>query len=347
MKLGRKRIPRGNFLLFISFTAISFCFLLIISAINAQNRNRLSSNNMYSGHQKDFTIMYSENEAQWDEVIPKLHEKYNNFALYTKVPDQEKSIRGIYINGEVDNPPMLQGQYFDDETSWTDKPAVVIGKDYRDGVTERNDEMYYTMNGIEYKVLGVMGTKYDSRLNHMIMIDFKSAVSLTGINTSYMLDTKKKDDINEVGQELTMLFSYPADLLILLGEGMPVSFIGRMLSSDMIMNTLYIMILISFSLSTILVTFIWLRFRSRLFFAFSLCGYDSKSECLEISKRFYSISGIGFLTGFIVMSVISAFLQDIYMSAGSVVAAFATTVGLGSILLFLSYFVYVSKSRRK
>ncbi len=56
MKIAGKKIPRGNVLLFFSFTAISLCLLLIVSAIRAEKVNRLNKYTMYSGHQKGFSV---------------------------------------------------------------------------------------------------------------------------------------------------------------------------------------------------------------------------------------------------------------------------------------------------
>ena len=57
MKIFPKRIPKGNVLLFLSFSAISLCLLLIVSASRAGRENSLMRNNLYSGHQKNFYIV--------------------------------------------------------------------------------------------------------------------------------------------------------------------------------------------------------------------------------------------------------------------------------------------------
>ena len=92
MKIFGKKLPKGNILLFLSFTTISICTLLVISAMRAEKNNYLSKNAMYSGHQKGFSVAYSENEKEWEEVIPELAKEYNNFAVYVPLDDKDKIV---------------------------------------------------------------------------------------------------------------------------------------------------------------------------------------------------------------------------------------------------------------
>lgn len=346
MKIAGKKIPKGTILLFLSFTAISLCLLLIVSATRAERTNSMSKNGMYSGHQKNFSICNAEQEGQWEDVIPALEAKYNNFAIYVPIQNPEIVIRGVCVSGKVETPPMVEGKYFDFATSWTDTPKAVLGKQYREYAVERDGKMYYDYQGVEFEVIGVMGTKEDSRLNYMMMMDFKSAVRLAGINTGYVLDTKKESDLLKVGQDLDSLFLLPADVVILLDTGDKVSPIARLLSSNAIMDTMYVMILISFSLSTILVTFIWLRFRRQIFYAWQLCGYEGRMQCMEICKRFYLAAGAGFAAGFLLMAVMSMVMGDMQMAVLDILQALGMTVGLGTVILFFCYLLDRRKAKR-
>lgn len=338
MKIAGKRIPKGNILLFVSFAAISLCFLLIFSVTRADRENNMSKNNMYSGHQKGFSILQAE-EEQWVDVIPGLAADHDRFALYVSVPDPEIVVRGVFTDGDVAVPPMLEGTYFTEDTSWTNQPKIVLGKQYKNDVSGRDGKMYYRYLDTEYEVLGIMGTEDDSRLNHMMMMDFQSAVRLAGINSDYVLDTKKKSAIAEIGKSIEERFGYPANVLIVLEEGGAPSPIAQFLSSEAIMNTMYVMMLVSFSLSTVLVTLIWFRFRRQLFFVWSLCGYKQYAERLDISKRFYLTAGSGFAAGVCVMLAASVKIPDIRIAGGDVVRALAMTFGWGTLILFFCYFL--------
>lgn len=354
MKLLGKKIPKGNLLLFFSFTVISLCSLLIVSATRAEHDARLLGNSLYSGHQKVFSVIGSEEEDQWDYVMQEIEAEFEDFAVFVPVRNEDVMMRGIYVNGDVDEPPMLSGAYFDHSTSWTDQGMVVLGKDHEKDVSARDGKTYYQYHDMEYEVIGIMGTEEDSRINQMVLLDFKSAVRMSGINTQYILDAKKESRIQEVGQKVYDLFEFPANVLISLehmdvmdggedgepeGEADDGTGIASYLSSDVIMDTMYVMILISFALSTILITLIWFRFRRPLFYAWRLCGYDKRSVFFEISKRFYTAAGAGFMTGLVFMCLITNVVPEVRMGGMDVCGAFGMTLGLGTVILCVCYLV--------
>lgn len=339
MKIFAKKIPKGNFLLFFSFTVISLCILLIVSATRAERTAEVLKNSLYSGHQKAFSIIESEEEDQWEDVLPNMEAEFEDFAIYVPVYDSELMMRGVYVNGDMEQPPMLSGKYFDHSTSWTDQGTAVLGKNHRKDVSARGGKMYFRYRDTDYEVIGIMGTEADSRINQMVLLDFKSSIRISGINNGYILDTKKKSLLYEIGESIYDHFQYPASVLIGLEDPSEDIGIASYLSGDAIMDTMYVMILISFSLSTILITFIWFRFRAPLFHAWNLYGYEGHSVCLEIAKRFYAITGAGFIMGIILMYMISNIVTDVSMILADICRAFGLTLGLGTIMLFFCYFV--------
>lgn len=334
MNFPFKKLPKGNLLLYISFTAISLCFLLVVSTMRAEKYNDMSKRQFYTRHSESFAIVDSDNENQWDEVIPELEKRYNDFAVYVPLTSNEFPVKGIYVKGKVISPPMLSGNFFDSSTSWTDEPKMVLGKDNEKDTFLQNEKMYYRYDGTDYQVIGIMGTKTESKLNSMCFVDFKSAVKTMGINTSYVLDTKRKSYLYDVAGSISFLFRSPASAMINTMEyGTPPSFAEEMFSSDNIMDTLYIMILVSFSLSTVIVTFIWLSQRNQLFFACKLFGYRERMMLWEISKRFYPVTGISFLIGLILVCIISANVSVINILPEDIISALLLTIGLGTIIL--------------
>ena len=338
MKIAGKRIPKGNLLLFFSFTAISLCLLLIVSAVRAEKVNRLNKYTMYSGHHKGFSISGGDGVEQWEPVISELVSQNEGFTLYVPIEDPGIIVKGICTWGDDREVPILWGDYFDFSTSWTDTPRAVLGSQYEKDIVERNGKKYYEFNEVDFEVIGIMGTKDESRINQMLLIDFKSAVGITGVETNYVLDGEKSDLLG-IGQQIYDNMPFPLNVIISLEETEAVSFVERFLAPDVIMDTMYIMILISFSLSTVLVTLIWLRFRRQLFFAWKLCGYDRRSERMEISKRFYLTTGAGFGTGLVLMCVIVQGMSEIHLAFRDILGALAITVGMGTLILFFCYFL--------
>lgn len=344
MKIFGKKLPKGNILLFLSFTTISICTLLAISAMRAEKNNYLSKNAMYSGHQKGFSVAYSENEKEWEEVIPELAKEYNNFAVYVPLDDKDKIIRGVYIKGKIKIPSVAEGRYFDEESSWSAQPYAVLGKEYEKDVFIKNGRKYYNYNDKDYEVLGIIGTKEENRLNHMIIIDFRSAVEIAGINTEYILDTKKESDLINVGEDIYMHFTLPAEVFISLRESEETTWVARLFLGDNIMDTMQIMVLISFLLSTVIVTLIWFRFRSQLMFAYELCGYSAYAEFAEMAKRFYLNTVASFAVGLCIMFVLPDIIVQSDIVCTDILKAFGMTIGMGTLILL---FCYVIDRKRK
>ena len=348
MKIARKKIPKGTFFLFLSFMMVSLCLLLIVSATRTERINNLSQNLLYTGHERNFYIKDTEEEGLWEKVVPELAEGHDDFAIYLPMQDPEIVMRGVCVKGRVQDPPMIEGKFFDFDTSWSDTPGIVLGKNCREGIAKRDGKKYYSYHGTDFEVLGVMGTDGESRLNHMAFLDFKSAVRMMGINTDYALDAKKESVLVDVAQDMDSLFRLyrPANLGIFVGEEERISFIARFLSSDAVMDTMYIMILASFSLSTILVTFIWLRFRRPLLFAWQLCGYGERMKGMETAKRYYLAAGVGFAAGLFLMALCSLLMEEVQMKAVDIVQAFAMTLGLGTAILISCYLVEWRKTKK-
>lgn len=333
MKVLGRKIPKGTLLLFASFAAISVCLLLVMSASRIGRIDALSRNGLYSNHQRSFGISNAEGEVGWEDIISVLDGKYRDFAIFLPVSDPEVMMKGVCVHGKVESPPMLWGRYFDYQTSWTKRPTAVLGKDYRKDVLWREGKRYYTHQGVEYEVIGIMGVEEESRLDQMVAIDFRSAINRMGMNASYVLDAKKEADILSIGRDIQQMLATSANFGMYLGEQEAGSLLDGIFSSDMIMDTIYMMTLVSFFLSTILVTWIWLRFRQQLFDAWELCGYGNHLKWIEIARRFALSAAAGFAAGVMLVFLVSWAMPDLTMETMDVFKAFGVTVGLGAVIL--------------
>lgn len=337
MKIAGKRIPKGNALVFISFAAISLCLIMVISLSRQEKINNIIRKGLFTGHEKWFEISECEDESCWDGILTGLTEKHDDFALYVDLPDPEISVRGIYVSGEVVIPPMISGKYFDETSSGSSKPTVVLGKEYESNIISRDGKKYYDYHETQCEVIGIMGTQKDSRINHMIVMDFKNALNFTGINTDYTYDVKDKEDLADVGQYINESFQGMGQLFMSQNSySGATTFVSFLFSEEVIMDTVYIMMLISFVVSTVLVTFIWLRNRETLFKSWDLCGFRFLEKVNEIAKRYYIISFGGFIFGLIIILCLGNNMDAVNVSVIDVIQSFAFTIGIGTTILVCS-----------
>lgn len=343
MFILKKRVPRGSILLFVSFAAISLSFLMIVSAVHVGKYNIISKNSLYTGHEVSFSIYDSFNDDLWDNIIPKLSAEYNDFALYCPMKDSDFIMRGLYIKGEVVTPPMVWGNYFDEYTSYADEPMAVIGSSYEKDIQEKNGKKYYAHNGTDYEVIGIMGTDNDTMINEMVFVNFKSAVWENSVNTGYVLDVNNRSEINNIGHRLEQLMTGWADCIIALPEESEENMAASLLSRGIVLDTLYIMLVICFSLCTIIITGIWMKYRRHLFFAMNLCGFTKCARLIEVYKKYVVIVLAGYVAGVGLVVAASLFLNMINVYLIDILFAFILSVCLGTLIFALSY---VANNRR-
>lgn len=339
MKILGKKIPKGNTLVFISFMTISVCLIMIIALMRSNRVNDMIKKGLYTDNYKGFSINNVEDENIWDNVICGELNNYDKFAIYVTLQDPQLFVRGVFAKGEVSVPPMIYGKYFDETTSWTDTPTAVIGSTYKNQVVKKNGKMYFTYYKDTFEVVGIMGTEEDSRLNHMILMDLKTALKYTGVNTSYIYDAGSEDTLYSVGECISKAFPYPAEIDISVQEPDrdSVSILSQLLSSKNIVNTLHYVMFLGFILNTFLVTLIWINCRKTLIFAWQLCGYEKQHMYIEIIKKYISISLGGFVAGSIVVNILVSCMENTQIIITDIIQAFAVTILLGSAILIGVY----------
>lgn len=119
------------------------------------------------------------------------------------------------------------------------------------------------------------------------------------------------------------------------------SFVERFLSADNIMNAMYIMLIISFALTTIVVTSIWGRSRHQLMYAWHLCGMEMRFQFLEILKRYFCVAVTGFVSAALILIIITAVNSDISVKLQDVAMAFVMTMGFGGVMITTDYIINI------
>lgn len=127
-------------------------------------------------------------------------------------------------------------------------------------------------------------------------------------------------------------------------EGVEPSFFEKFLSADNIMNAMYIMIIISFVLTTIVVTSIWINERRQLIYALRLCGIDNKFQFFEITKRYIGIFVAGFLSATAASFVLTIIETAINIKLKDVVWAYVMTMCTGLVIIIANYSGSIIKS---
>ncbi len=119
-----------------------------------------------------------------------LESKNEHFTLYVPMEDPGMIVKGICTRGMTER-YRCSGEYFDFYTSWTDTPRAVLAVSMKRILWNGMEKSISDLMRRILKYFGIMGTQDKSRINQMLLIDFKSAVRITGVETNYVLDGEK------------------------------------------------------------------------------------------------------------------------------------------------------------
>lgn len=142
-------------------------FWIILSIWNYYNKISLIekiSNEMMGNEAVYFRTTAEELDFQkLYEYLPENGILYNNLSW-------DKNYKSIIFKDNIPVVPMLKGQFFD--KSDRGNRVVVVGKDIAADLEEENPII--DINGIEYKVIGIIGTDYHTKLDQAVWVMMNS-----------------------------------------------------------------------------------------------------------------------------------------------------------------------------
>lgn len=86
------------------------------------------------------------------------------------VSKKKKSITYFYGRGSYSIPPMKSGKFFSNADYTADQPVAVVGSALTKQLYRPKGQAYIKLGGQYVPVIGIMGGKYNSRLNHQIFV---------------------------------------------------------------------------------------------------------------------------------------------------------------------------------
>lgn len=300
MKVFGKKIPKGTLMLFISFAAITFCCVIMIGALRTNAENDYFIRRLYSDNTRRFQIIDSGDNIFWQSFLTQNTE--TNFILYCLIKDGETDTRSVYYKGNPDLPPMQSGRFFSEEDCLSENRTVVLGKNHKGNTQTVNGVLYFLYNGRGYEVIGIMGTERPSRINDIVLLNFSSGIDIETTSAAYAVDGPEPAVLERFVQKVSSSFKYPAYVSVS-GAYHPTGiglFFGRQMST-----TFYILILVSFLLSTVIVAFQWIGYRRRAMSIKRMLGYTNMQIAKDTVKSYVKIALYGFATGFLFVLLFS------------------------------------------
>lgn len=194
------------------------------------------------------------------------------------------NIRAIYFNKKYVNLPMKEGRFFEKKDFTENNNCAVIGKKMLDITYLKEKKRYIILNGIEFKVIGVLGYECDTVLDNYIYIN---GYSQNSVFTSSFLefDFLEKENgtimdfleesIHDYGMEFDRLSSQTSYFNTL---------IPRLLYSRW-----FIVVFFCVILCLILLSLEWILHQKKEIGIRQLLGANRKDIVFLLLKRFFKI----------------------------------------------------------
>ena len=167
----------------------------------------------------------------------------------------------------------------------------------------------------------------------MIFVDFQSGVTMAGVNTDYVLDGTSSEHLDAVAEELSKSIGVYADIFIQTEADSEDTSIYRLFSTEKITDWLYLLILASFFLSTVVVTSTWLKKQAQAISVQMLCGYSQPQIAFVTGKSYLFTSIAGFVISVIAMITLQTVQNVVTVTLQDITLSFHLTIGLGLLVL--------------
>lgn len=117
------------------------------------------------------------------------------------------------------------------------------------------------------------------------------------------------------------------------------SFFKQIFSADKIMDTFYYMLFVSFVLSTMLVTFVWMKNRNQLLQAIAICGFEKRYRYIELFRRYIFVAIEGIVAGIATVYILSKKIDNIILKNEYMINTISCVILFG-IIIFLWCYIF-------
>lgn len=329
MKIGNRKIPKGNMLLLVGIFVISVCTLLISAALRVDYINGLKTGDFYSEKARKLRVTNSSRNDIWPEIIDKISE---DVSIYHQIWDNETELYSIYNQTQTDTFPLLSGHFFTKDEQLSPSPTVVIGKTFQDSLLTRDETLYWEYQGIFYKVIGIMGMPYESRYDDLVLINFMSELSLGNPDGLYLIDSKKKNKVEDALQTIkTNLIGHATVNIPANDEDgwIAMTYDGMQLGS-----VFYILILFSFFLTLMIMDSLWLSYRRNTVQIYQIQGLFIKEIFWILLQEFERLLLTAWILGILSGFLITAFWGETDILMSDILISLFVTLGIGTLTFF-------------
>ncbi|MEJ6951349.1 hypothetical protein [Natronospora cellulosivora (SeqCode)] len=297
-----RRVSFISLMLIFAFFLISLSLIFIITSIEERELIHRISRGTYSNHV--VYISLDEELLSLNNLIEIINQgSINNFALIDN--DYGNKMKAIYKKGSYDYLPIVSGRFFEEIDFHQDKPLAVIGQNRIEDVTYQDGNKYIMVNGELYHIIGVLGYARPTILDEQIIVNANTYISEERIRTLLIDSVSSGRNANqEIYYQLeNLLYKYTGDLSAIKQLEIRTEGLDRRVSDSLKSNYIYILAIISYFLSSIILSFEWINNQKRKIAVKRLIGWTDIRLIIDIYKSYFLYTLIALILTFTLILV--------------------------------------------
>jgi len=295
------------------FLAVMFIILPIISILMFHHITLSETiSNMGSGYfGESYGMISVESTAKAEQIYSVINKQEGRFAVYSDENlDNGITVRAIYFNKRYVNFPLKSGRFFTADDFKTEDFTAVIGKNLEKDTYTEKGKTYITLNGIPFRVIGVIGYEEQTLIDNYIFINgnVKDEVFESDLYTIDIL--KAEDSFAFISNIVDNLNSKGFEAQLLTGtDSFSENVLPRVLYSRW-----FIAVFIGDILCLILLSIEWLGSQKKKFCIMRLLGASNIRIFAKIALRYLGIIIASFIVGYIYCKVLyPAYMYNLLM----------------------------------
>lgn len=218
------------------------------------------------------------------------------------VVNATEDVRGVYLKGTTDTPPLLEGRFMTSEESAASLPLAIIGNDRWNEVAVSGGRRTINLLGQSYEVIGKMGTPYASVINTLVMVNMGSVPQERLAAGRIYID----------GKDPEAVFDGIKGNCSGVNIGAPTRLAPQREAIDVVMrrnfvgSTYLVIVLAVMMLSSAILMVEWIRNKIHTIAVFRLVGFSGQQICFRILRSYLTLAIIGIGVALAFMSFLNA-----------------------------------------
>ena len=306
--LAKKIFTYDNISIFLSFSIITIFSLILVNQFVLNDSNSRSFNNYFG---TDCRVIRIDSTSDTFKLDPQKIEGNFSFACTPDATFAKKhygynSIRAFYGEGDYPIPPMLEGSFFSEDQLLSEERLCVLGSIAADrSCYEENGELYYTLEGYTYRVIGICGEKRASDLDICVFLNWGGYFGSTDeYSEEYILDGVSTADIDEAFFSLIEMMNTVQEE----DHGVScntVKYEPLIRVIDPVTQMIYWFSGASILFLTMLTAFFFVIKREKQIAIKKLIGFSAGHITFELTGYFVAVSCLGYLFGLAILSILN------------------------------------------